>query len=82
MQQCVYSLDFFSLNIIANEEILHPIGVPLLVGAMLFFLTLGIAQSEHTDAKVAETNPRNNFEKITRNVNINAPRFLNYKKNA
>jgi hypothetical protein len=36
-----------ALNIIANEEILHPIGVPLLVGTMLFFLTLGIAQSEH-----------------------------------
>lgn len=46
-----------ALNIIANEEILHPIGVPLLVGTMLFFLTLGIAQSEHTDAKVAETTP-------------------------
>jgi hypothetical protein len=44
-----------ALNIIANEEILRPIGVPLLVGTMLFFLTLGIAQSEHTDAKVAET---------------------------
>jgi hypothetical protein len=46
-----------TLSLIANEEILHPIGVPLLVGAMLFFLTLGIAQSEHTDAKVAETTP-------------------------
>jgi len=46
-----------ALNLIANEEILHPIGVPLLVGSMLFFLTLGIAQSEHTDAKVAETTP-------------------------
>jgi hypothetical protein len=46
-----------ALNIIANEEILHPIGIPLLVGTILFFLTLGIAQSEHTDAKVAETTP-------------------------
>jgi hypothetical protein len=46
-----------ALNIIANEEILHPVGVPMLVGAMLFFLTLGIAQSEHVDTKVAETTP-------------------------
>jgi len=42
------------VNIMAETEVFHPIGLPLFAGAIVFFVSLGLASSETMDAKAAE----------------------------
>ena len=43
------------INIMAKQTVFDPIGLPLFAGAILFFLTFGIASSENMDAKSKES---------------------------
>ena len=43
------------INIMAETEVFHPIGLPLFAGAIVFFISMGLASSENMDAKASET---------------------------